>query len=413
MVSDSCTNPDPFQTKKQTQHSYYQGEDRLSSLEWELQQLKNRLASFSSYENIKKPCESTVKYIIKKVGSTIKCFDSDTGRSIKNDTDAWEVIQNAVDTVQSNGLGQAVVIRAGEYNITDTILIDTAIDLRGEFGFWQAGGTLIKLADNTNKDMFNINPPTINIPFISMANMVIDGNLANQTTGGNGIVLTANASDVNIRNIQVKHCFERGIDIKAGWYQSLESVWVEYCGYEGFFLGANSRLSNCVSALNGRSGVQIGTASTLVNCYISDNGRNGLWATSAYTYALLTNCRIRGSSYGAAGSYNNIQADNGYMLVSNSVLDGNSTADYNVALAAGMDGAYLSNNIMTGAVTGNINDASTGVFLNNNVGYETANAETPQKTYPIGAIVDFIDSGDGSGDGVYLLKKNGNWVKID
>lgn len=47
--------------------------------------------------------------------------------------------------------------------------------------------------------------------------------------------------------------------------------------------------------------------------------------------------------------------------------------------------------------------------LINGVGSESANAETPSSSWSIGSVVDFTDSGDGSGTGVYHLLPDGSW----
>lgn len=59
-----------------------------------------------------------------------------------------------------------------------------------------------------------------------------------------------------------------------------------------------------------------------------------------------------------------------------------------------------------------INDSGTRTRVNG-VGTESASAETPTAAdWDTGDIVDFTDSGDGSGDGVYLLLPDGTWSKM-
>lgn len=58
------------------------------------------------------------------------------------------------------------------------------------------------------------------------------------------------------------------------------------------------------------------------------------------------------------------------------------------------------------------NVAPTGV-VTNGVGTERADAETPSKdSWTAGDVVNFTDSGDGSGTGVYLLLPTGNWSRL-
>ena len=58
-----------------------------------------------------------------------------------------------------------------------------------------------------------------------------------------------------------------------------------------------------------------------------------------------------------------------------------------------------------------LSDSGT-LTLENGAGTESADAEEPQGAWPIGAVVDFTDSGDASGNGVYLKLQDSSWSKI-
>jgi hypothetical protein len=61
----------------------------------------------------------------------------------------------------------------------------------------------------------------------------------------------------------------------------------------------------------------------------------------------------------------------------------------------------------------NINTHGDGVVMYNGVGNEDADAEFPQSTeWPTGAVVDFTDTGDGNGDGVYMKLLDATWTQI-
>jgi len=61
----------------------------------------------------------------------------------------------------------------------------------------------------------------------------------------------------------------------------------------------------------------------------------------------------------------------------------------------------------------NINSIAGDVKTLYGVGESSANAETPTASnWRPGDVVDFVDTGDGSGDGVYLLLPNGTWSQI-
>lgn len=68
--------------------------------------------------------------------------------------------------------------------------------------------------------------------------------------------------------------------------------------------------------------------------------------------------------------------------------------------------------ITSKGVAANITDNGVRTRING-VGVETANAETPTAaSWEIGEVVDFIDSGDASGDGVYLKLPDASWSQI-
>ncbi|MFB9804129.1 hypothetical protein ACFFQF_00905 [Haladaptatus pallidirubidus] len=60
---------------------------------------------------------------------------------------------------------------------------------------------------------------------------------------------------------------------------------------------------------------------------------------------------------------------------------------------------------------GSYTDNGTGTIINGEA-IESAAAETPQGSYPIGTFVDFTDSGDGSGTGYYRQKRDGSFVQV-
>jgi len=70
------------------------------------------------------------------------------------------------------------------------------------------------------------------------------------------------------------------------------------------------------------------------------------------------------------------------------------------------DGNHYHDNVVAAWVT------IAGASIINHCVAESANAEEPAGTYPIGTVVDFIDTGDASGNGVYLLLKDASWSKI-
>jgi len=100
----------------------------------------------------------------------------------------------------------------------------------------------------------------------------------------------------------------------------------------------------------------------------------------------------------------------------NSTLMGNichgATQKYGISIANNCTKVRLQGNELDGNKTANIYDLGSSTRVNQQ-GSESANAETPTAAnWDIGDIVDFTDTGDGSGDGVYLKLKDGSWSQI-
>lgn len=71
-------------------------------------------------------------------------------------------------------------------------------------------------------------------------------------------------------------------------------------------------------------------------------------------------------------------------------------------------GSNCSDTQLWGIFPDGVNDNGTQTLING-VGAESAEAETPSAEWPTGAVVDFTDSGDGSGTGVYQKMADGTW----
>jgi hypothetical protein len=67
--------------------------------------------------------------------------------------------------------------------------------------------------------------------------------------------------------------------------------------------------------------------------------------------------------------------------------------------------------IVNGTTNGEV-DVVSGAPVINGEAEESANAESPQNDYPIGTLVRFTDSGDGSGTGTFLVARDGSTVQV-
>lgn len=100
-------------------------------------------------------------------------------------------------------------------------------------------------------------------------------------------------------------------------------------------------------------------------------------------------------------------------------IDGNDSVTEAASVPTGLTETVGFFNTVTdpeyiGPTPDGINKSSVTRAVVNGTGEETANAETPSSSWPLGVHVDFVDGngGDGSGTGVYLHLQDGTWSQV-
>ena len=218
-------------------------------------------------------------YIIYKDGDLVKAKNGGTGVVEFSGVDAAEVIQQAINALKNGG---KIFIKAGTYEITETITIpqDKNITIEGELC-----GLLfptLKLGDDANCDMF-YREATTSWGFLHIVNLQLHGNKENNTSG-TGIKLTGarGAWDVVIKRLYIRDFAEYGI-YASGCHgvHIMGGTVVEYCGLDGVFLGNGdeSLMMNCYFAGNGHSGIYLQNLDgiVVVGNHSWNNGRLGLF----------------------------------------------------------------------------------------------------------------------------------------
>lgn len=226
-------------------------------------------------------------YIIYKDGTTIKVFNGTTDTIDYSGTNAAIVIQNAINSL-ANG---TTYIRQGIYTINDTIIPKTGVNIIGE----GVHSTILRLADNTNKDI--IKNTTNDIFGITIADLTLDGNKVNNVTAGHGLWINSKA--VFMKQVLAKNCREYGIRLSmprdlSGWIGSvLFRCRVEGCGGSGFrVIASDTRCVDCTAAQNINSGFElVGGATVLQECHSWGNHDHGVWVQET------VGSRIIGGSY--------------------------------------------------------------------------------------------------------------------
>mgnify|MGYP003876007641 CR=1 FL=1 len=112
-------------------------------------------------------------YIIINDGGTFKVMSGTTGAVLSSSSDALTILKYVSDRTTSGGI---VYVAPGTYTLSAKWVISNP-------GYWKSDGAIIKLADNVDDDMINIETNDL-----TFEGFIFDGNGANQA-GGMGIVL--------------------------------------------------------------------------------------------------------------------------------------------------------------------------------------------------------------------------------
>jgi len=168
-------------------------------------------------------------YIIFEKAKVYKALNCMTQAIDFSGIDAAEIIQKAIDALPNGGL---ILIKAGRYVLTDSILLNHRIWLKGE-----GRATELVLADGVNKDIITSKlVPGVRLAEVKIEDMFIDGNRAKQTAG-HGIHLF-NPSYPVFRNLIIRRIYGRGIfmdgDATRGICGILEHITITDVGEDAF-----------------------------------------------------------------------------------------------------------------------------------------------------------------------------------
>lgn len=386
-----------------------------------------------SYDH--RPNRTVADFIVYKVGSLCKGLSNDTGRVRFSSTDDATVINQCIEALYA----PQTEVRSGSVCLKDDLyLIGTTIRIYGNTHLymdklpWRAGIFGLKAAAGLNDSVIDYKPTTReHCYFALLEDLAIDGSRATQASG-NGITSTANtkkARDLHMRDVLVYGCKENGVLFNNTHHYQIVNSMFEGCDGDGFRAlddGNAMLISNCYSKQNGGSGFYIANRGSIVSgCYASDNGGNGFEMRVTGYVSAISGCGAQNNSGSGfwlgegrcfCSGYSTGNTQHGFDIQgqNNTVIGmatGNGLYGYNIA---GWRNVVITNNHASELNTSGLyNWTHSRNNTVNNVAEESANAEEPQLVYPVGAIVDFTDSDDGSGDGLYILDTGGNWVKIN
>lgn len=266
------------------------------------------------------------------------------GDGVTDDTAAFNAAIAAAYNATSNTRGH-VYIPHGKYLVAN-IVVPTAITLSGD-GWW----TILKLKDGSaaGANVLKTDETTQKY-YIHIKDLMVDGNKANNPTGGAGIYMWG-STDMFIQNVYVTSCKGHGVHItgssaKNSILPTLLNVRSLSNDGNGFDLASytyDTKMLNCTGALNAGHGIMPSGSGFYSNCDFWQNTQRGVYAywkenmqwvncrtefnggTGFYLHgvrdSIFTNCRSYENSNSLVGGVAN--TNDGWRLGGSATLDGN------------------------------------------------------------------------------------------
>ena len=163
----------------------------------------------------------------------------ESGQSIAYEIPASTAVADinaAIVSAASNG--KTVLLPAGTITLTDEILIPSSADyvsIRGSGSL----KTILKMGNGVNKPVIR---GENTLAGVTIENLRIDGNSANQTTGGHGISFAYGANQCRFRDLYIYEVWGNAIDFSDSTvsntysYNHIERVRIRRCGGHGIIL---------------------------------------------------------------------------------------------------------------------------------------------------------------------------------
>lgn len=369
--------------------------------------LRDRLPNYLTMSDIS-DMRQPPDYIIGIDGSYKYGIKTSNGQIISRDTDFYTVFM-ACHNDAPTATGANCFIKTGAYSLSKKLLINRPFNIVGAGCNWNKG-TVITLDANVNDHMIEYNGGGTNIFFPLMANFMLNGNKTNNASGY-GIKITADCSDGIIRNVGVTAVKEYGVRTYCA-QMHFSNVWVEFSEKDNIYAGGgNIHISNCHVAWATLTNITATSRVSIDNTFIGYAGTRGFEYGGTDLGVSVSNCQFIDNSQVGAGAHSAIRFNNGALLLSNCAIDG-ANHKYAVELLTDSHDSRLSNNYIGALTTADYSDIGTRNCIED-LGTESANANAPaDASWPKGTLIHFIDTGDASGNGIYIKDRLGTIRKL-
>lgn len=221
---------------------------------------------------------------------------------------------------------------------------------------------------------------------------VVINNVLNERAARGAVVKVGGSTEVYISNIVSLESGTGGNAGEALTFNSLTST-------PGTVVVDGAYLTSADTAVGNTVNIDAGTDLTLRNVTVR-NGGDGDAVAVKTSGVQIEDLDVETTRTGSTGL--NVYAGGDDLQVDG--LRASGVAN-DVNIDAGATGVQLYGVTQATAITGS-------PAIHNRIAHETAAAETPQATYRPGTFVRFTDSGDGSGNGTYLIGDDGTAIQV-
>ncbi|KXA93022.1 hypothetical protein AKJ64_01595 [candidate division MSBL1 archaeon SCGC-AAA259E17] len=358
----------------------------------------------------------TASYVVFRDENVIKAKNGEDGHIEFSGPDAAEVINDAIGALVAGG---AVFIRDGTYEITSSINLASSVALIG-----QGAGTVLRVPDGHDADLRVVYGSGID--HVTVADLRIDGNKANQTAGAMTGIYLDTVTDSKVRGCWVEDVYGTGatMDDGTGIYLtgSSRNVLSQNASEANSIIGItldtsdNNEIAGNLCRNNAGPGIYLDSSSdnTITGNTSRSNDSSGIYLASSSDYNLITDnscCQagfahgiyIDGSSYNTVtGNLCRANAQVGIWLAnsSNTVVTGNASIGNSQAADDTYAGIYTSGaapdyNLIQGNLVrhdGGANQHNYGVDITSGTG----NLVTNNDLYRSGRTASVRDTGGGT-----------------
>jgi len=182
---------------------------------------------------------ATASYIIFKKGNKTYAKNGVYGHIEYENTDPATVIQNCINALENGG---KIFITRGTYEISERIDLTNAkaIVIEGESWAKNIGyGTELKLADGANTQIFYRSPSSYDFACITIKNMILNGNKANQTSDVD-VIYAYNSFRLKLESLYIADAKQHAIYLNFCDESYLRHIEIDGAGGAGIYLRGTS-----------------------------------------------------------------------------------------------------------------------------------------------------------------------------